>query len=734
SGGSGGLYGGGGAGGNQAPGATGGDFGGGGAGGASGESAAGGAFGGGAGAAQFGGTAGSGGFGAGDGGMEDRGGDGGDAMGGAVFVRAGGTLVLLDSGIANSVATAGLGGSGAGGNGSSGAVVGAGIHVDSGSTIDVGVSTGSVTIGDAIGGLGSINKSGTGELVLSGSNTYSGDTTVSAGRLAINGAVMSDTTVGAAGELGGNGTIIGNVTNSGILATGNSIGTLNINGNYTSNVGSTTKVEINDGGNTPGTNNDLLVVTGNVAINGGVVDVIATPGSYTSGTTYTFLTAGSLTGAFDSITDDLAFFDAQLGYTATDAYFTLIANSSDYASIGSNPNQRAVGTYLDSVSSGASGDLQLVLDELLPMTNGQVQNSLSQMSGDVHGSTSQFGIQSTSLVITSIGQQLRGSLVAGPSTSNRTTYRSSRSSEISLVSYQRSGSSYCDTLVDDSCRRCDQWRGWVVGYGVGGSADGDGNVSGIRYGMGGTTTGIERNLDENNRVGLFGGYVGASVDSRGQNQTNRTNGGQFGTFLTGHDGRFYHVLLGGMQFDDYESQRTIQLGGIARTARADYDGWQGFAYGERGLTLRPTASTAFQPFAGLQYVYLRQNHFAETGAGVLNLDVDGIDTHSLRSMLGARFLLPTYQTQMGYCVTPELSSLWMHEFLDTSSLVSTRFASVGGAGFAANGLDLGRDWAVLGGGLISTFSVNWQGRIDYNTQLNDRQRLHLGSAMVSYSW
>src|SRR5690606_33903037 len=114
--------------------------------------------------------------------------------------------------------------------------------------------------------------------------------------------------------------------------------------------------------------------------------------------------------------------------------------------------------------------------------------------------------------------------------------------------------------------------------------------------------------------------------------------------------------------------------------------------------------------------------------------VDGSDTHSLRGMLGGRLQLRPFSTRQGYLLTPELSSLWMHEFLDATSLVDARFASIGGAGFAANGLDFGRDWAILGGGLSADFSSRWQSRVDYNTQLNERQQLHIGSAMISYLW
>ena len=43
----------------------------------------------------------------------------------------------------------------------------------------------------------------------------------------------------------------------------------------------------------------------------------------------------------------------------------------------------------------------------------------------------------------------------------------------------------------------------------------------------------------------------------------------------------------------------------------------------------------------------------------------------------------------------------MHEFLDTETLVNSQFAGMGGSGFTVSGLDLGRDWLIVGGGLVN---------------------------------
>ncbi|WP_254701361.1 autotransporter family protein [Neorhizobium galegae] len=123
------------------------------------------------------------------------------------------------------------------------------------------ITNGNDTFAGVIGGTGGLTVTG-GSQTLSGVNTYTGATTVSGGRLAVNGSITSPVTTSGAGILGGTGTIFGDVTNAGVVAPGNSIGTLTIAGNYIG-AGGTLAIETVLGGDASPT--DRLVVTGNTA-------------------------------------------------------------------------------------------------------------------------------------------------------------------------------------------------------------------------------------------------------------------------------------------------------------------------------------------------------------------------------------------------------------------------------------------------------------------------------------
>ena len=137
------------------------------------------------------------------------------------------------------------------------------IVVDDGFTLTV-----AKPIGDASGG-NALTKAGTGTLTLSATSTYSGVTTVSEGRLNVDGLLASGSavTVAYGATLGGTGTAAGTIDANGTLAPGNAIGTLNTGAESWNNGGSY-EVQINDAIGAAGTDPgwDLLNLSGGLAI------------------------------------------------------------------------------------------------------------------------------------------------------------------------------------------------------------------------------------------------------------------------------------------------------------------------------------------------------------------------------------------------------------------------------------------------------------------------------------
>ena len=138
--------------------------------------------------------------------------------------------------------------------------------------------SGNIVISSIISGSSkalTLTGSGSGSLVVSGANTYSGNTTISAGTLLVNGpgslAAGSAVTIASGAKLGGSGTAAGSVTVNGTIAPGTSIGTLttgaemwNGGGSYLWEIGTATNTATPG---TPGTDWDLINLGGNLTIN-----------------------------------------------------------------------------------------------------------------------------------------------------------------------------------------------------------------------------------------------------------------------------------------------------------------------------------------------------------------------------------------------------------------------------------------------------------------------------------
>jgi autotransporter-associated beta strand protein len=190
------------------------------------------------------------------------------------------------------------------------------IAMTSGSTATLDTNGNNVAFASGIGGSTSaaLTKLGAGMLTLSGSNTYTGPTTVSGGTLAVNGILGSGSvSVAAATWLQGSGTIGGPVNVQGTLSPGSSPGVLTV-GSVVLGGPSTTLIEIDgvtrgtqyDGVNITGTSNSLTyggvlsLNFGALSPNGTTYDIFNFTGGHLGNYT-TVTSTGAYAGAWDNL-------------------------------------------------------------------------------------------------------------------------------------------------------------------------------------------------------------------------------------------------------------------------------------------------------------------------------------------------------------------------------------------------------------------------------------------------
>jgi len=303
------------------------------------------------------------------------------------------------------------------GNGklTAGSIAGAGAYILGANELTVGGNNLSTKVSGVISGAGgALTKTGSGTFTLTGINTYTGPTTVSAGKLIVgddatpNASLASAVTVKTGATLGGRGSVGTTVIESGgTLAPGASaMGNLTVNGNLTFNTGSHFQVEVNPAG----ADSDLVAVNGTAYL-GGSVAHIGAGGTYRPSSTYTILTAtGGVNGHFDGVTSNFAFLDPELSYGTNDVLLTLKRNDIAFGSYANAPNQLAIAGGVESLDP-ANPLYQAIVS--LAADAPTIRGALDGLSGEVHASAKGMLIEDSHFVRDVASERIRAALGDG---------------------------------------------------------------------------------------------------------------------------------------------------------------------------------------------------------------------------------------------------------------------------------------------------------------------------------
>lgn len=532
-----------------------------------------------------------------------------------------------------------------------------------------------------ISGHGGLTKQGIGTLVLSGNNTYAGPTLVNQGRLAVNGSLQSTVTVNDGGVLGGNGRIGALVVNrGGVVAPGNSIGTLRVASDVTFQPGSTYAVEVDS------TGSDRLVSDGQIAVGGANLALdLQNPGVSLQSQQATSLVgrqfdildaAGGVQGSFAQVQSNALFLGGGLAYTGTGVRLAVERNATSFASVGLTANQRSVAAAADRLGAGNPVYESL----LLSGDAGSAQQAFDQLSGEIHPAVGNLLLNDSRQLRDAMGERTRLQGVEG----------------------QDNGL-------------------WVKALGAWGKADGDSGHARYNSSIGGMLLGIDGQMSEDTRIGVFTGYSDSSLSmGDGRHSSASVDSYHLGAYA-GKELEQLRLSMGASHsWHRIETKRELQYNEVSDRQKSKRDAQSTQVFGEAAWKVE-LPSVALEPFANLAYVHIASDSFREHGgAAALKGGQDNRD--AWLSTLGMR-AGKQLQLSSGQAVELAATLGWQHNLSSTGADQHLAFAGQGDT-YKVQALSLDRDAAVVGARVGIALSRQARVNLDYNGLLGSRDKSH----------
>ena len=455
---------------------------------------------------------------------------------------------------------------------SAGSIAGAGNYVLGVNELTVGSNDLSTEVSGVISGAGgSLVKTGTGTLTLSGDNAYTGATTVNAGTLEVDGSIAasSSVTVNAGGTLSGTG-IVGSpatttIMSGGTLAPGNAgnpTGALTITGSLAFQSGALYVVHV-----TPASASSANV-SGAAPLGGATVGVVFASGSYVA-RQYTILTAaGGVSGTFapSLVSTNLpAGFQTSLSYDANDVFLNLRASLGNGASLNAN-QQNVAGSVNDFFNNG--GALPPAFLSLFGSSGGALANGLTQASGELGTGAQQttFGAMSQFTgLLTDPFMARDGRAGAAPGAAGFA--EEGEGASASTANKRDAFAMIAKVPVPAFVQR---WSVWASGFGGAQSTDGNAVVGAndTTSRIFGTAVGADYLFSPNTLAGfaLAGGGTSFSI-------ANGLGGGrsdlfQAGAYLRHTSGPAYISAALAYGWQDITTDRTVTIAGVDRLRAA----------------------------------------------------------------------------------------------------------------------------------------------------------------------
>jgi len=557
-----------------------------------------------------------------------------------------------------------------------------------GDNVTINIPNGSYTFSNDISGDAGVIKDGSGDLILSGNSTFTGPTTVNAGRLQVNGVYASSINVKKQAILSTNNAVIKNdITNNGIIENS---GSTQVSGNYEALENSRVVTDLNSN----------LHVQGKVNLNNSRLEI--KPEEHgerkyvtANGTTQNVITSDhKIEGNFENVN--------------TDEMLNAKINQNENT-VSANVSRKNVLDYVEKIAES---------DEMQKNTAQNLETAFQKLDQNIEngtaGNVAQF--------------ERKAATLQALTSSNRAAVLDSLSGQI-YASAQALTFQHSQTVNKDLSNRLvmlgtldnvgDNFGLWISGLGANGTLKQDGYGKGDTKVVGGQV-GVDKQFGENLILGTALSYSKANV--KFNRYGGKSDANNFGVSLYGRLGNknipFYLQGRFGVGFVDSDVERDIILSTNDYTrAKINHNDKVYSGYLETGYDIKNgNGDFVVTPFVGLTHDTVVRGSFSEEKSQ-FGLTADKKNYNQTAALLGVRigkavnWNSESKTTFQGY-VTHQRA------FNDQDLSFDARYIGLQGATFKVKGIGLAKNRTWVGVGALTEVNpkfgwyVNYDGSID----------------------
>lgn len=587
-----------------------------------------------------------------------------------------------------------------------------------------------------IGGTGKLTKEGTGTLMLTGLNTYSGGTRVSggvlagssgnafgtgaiqidaAGQLMVNTLVestLANTISGTGGfEKRGTGNLV--YTGDGSQFTGTTLvsgGRFAVNGSWGGSLdveagailggnGTVGGVALKSGSRlSPGNSIGTLNVNGNLTLSPGSAYDLEIANNGTSDRTIV-----SGTAAVDGASLNVIALDPTVSYAAGQSYTFLTAGNV----AGQFGNLLIDSAFINSQLLYTVNDVTLRLSSW----GGRSFTTAALTANQQAVAT---GLDALDQSVGSSSLPLYNAVLFMNAENARNAFDQLSGEEHASVQSALLGNSriVSDTVLDRLS--FGHTGAWTSGYGMRSSFGSDGNAASYDLSGGGVFIGGDGFVTDDMRLGVVAGWGRSSLDSDRTGGSADIDSYHVGVYGGKDIGQLSLKAGAAYSFHQIETSRSILMNGFTDSLKADYDAGLAQFFGEASYGFKLGKQVELSPFANLSYATLSTDSFRETGGAAALSATDGdadatFTTVGLRAEgdLGLTSAAMTWNAMAG----------WQHAFGDVTP--ESRVSFAGGDGFLVSGTPIGRDAAKVSLGIGMKLSERADFGVSYHGEFSE---------------